>query len=416
MLTSIEKHPCFNKEAKNVYGRVHLPVAPKCNVQCGYCNRKFDCVNESRPGVTSRILTPEQAYLYFEKLKEQNPNLSVVGIAGPGDPLANADETFETIRLINEKYPEMIYCLSTNGVNLPDNVENIIKHSISHVTVTMNTLDPEVAGKIYSWIRYKKKVYRGKEAGELIIKNQLESIKRLKEAGLIVKLNSVILPGVNETGLIDVAKLAEELKVDKMNCLPLIPTADTAFENLDAPSGKMIHEIRDEVRKHVSQMEHCGRCRSDAAGLIGKDLDVDDLMKEAQEKTVATRPYVAVGSMEGVLVNQHLGEMEHIRIYTQTKKGYKVVEVREAPIAGIGDMRWKQMAATLADCRALMVNGIGPKPSKILKEAGIDVIEMTGVIDEGLEHVYNGEALHSVPKNRYFKCGDTCEGSGGGCS
>ena len=33
-------HPCFDKEAKLKYARIHIPVAPKCNVQCGYCNRK----------------------------------------------------------------------------------------------------------------------------------------------------------------------------------------------------------------------------------------------------------------------------------------------------------------------------------------------------------------------------------------
>ena len=51
-------HPCFDKEARHKNARVHLPVAPKCNIQCNYCNRKFDCVNESRPGVTSSVLTP----------------------------------------------------------------------------------------------------------------------------------------------------------------------------------------------------------------------------------------------------------------------------------------------------------------------------------------------------------------------
>ena len=52
MALDFTKHPCFNPDVKGKFGRVHLPVAPKCNIQCGYCNRKYDCVNESRPGVT----------------------------------------------------------------------------------------------------------------------------------------------------------------------------------------------------------------------------------------------------------------------------------------------------------------------------------------------------------------------------
>lgn len=54
----ISKHPCFNPAVKGQFGRVHLPVAPKCNIKCNFCNRKYDCINESRPGVTSNVLTP----------------------------------------------------------------------------------------------------------------------------------------------------------------------------------------------------------------------------------------------------------------------------------------------------------------------------------------------------------------------
>ena len=77
-MIDLEKHPCFNIKAKGTYARVHLPVAPKCNIQCNYCKRDYDCVNESRPGVTSEILSPEQALAYLIKLKEKMPNLSVV--------------------------------------------------------------------------------------------------------------------------------------------------------------------------------------------------------------------------------------------------------------------------------------------------------------------------------------------------
>ncbi|STS91888.1 nitrogenase cofactor biosynthesis protein NifB [Klebsiella variicola] len=62
---------------------MHLPVAPACNLQCNYCNRKFDCSNESRPGVSSTLLTPEQAVLKVRQVAQAIPQLSVVGIAGP---------------------------------------------------------------------------------------------------------------------------------------------------------------------------------------------------------------------------------------------------------------------------------------------------------------------------------------------
>ena len=50
----LDNHPCFNKKASTSYGRVHLPVAPHCNIQCNFCNRIYDCANENRPGVTAK--------------------------------------------------------------------------------------------------------------------------------------------------------------------------------------------------------------------------------------------------------------------------------------------------------------------------------------------------------------------------
>ncbi|HML48324.1 MAG TPA: nitrogenase component 1, partial [Clostridia bacterium] len=54
------EHPCFTCGGGK-FARIHLPVAPKCNIQCGYCVRSFDCPNESRPGVTTKVITPEEA-------------------------------------------------------------------------------------------------------------------------------------------------------------------------------------------------------------------------------------------------------------------------------------------------------------------------------------------------------------------
>ena len=96
---ALARHPCYSKDAHREYARMHVPVAPRCNIQCNYCNRKYDCCNESRPGVTSEVLTPEQAAGKVLYVRSKIPQLSVVGIAGPGDPLAN-EETFRTLELV----------------------------------------------------------------------------------------------------------------------------------------------------------------------------------------------------------------------------------------------------------------------------------------------------------------------------
>ncbi|MBP5685800.1 MAG: nitrogenase cofactor biosynthesis protein NifB, partial [Candidatus Methanomethylophilaceae archaeon] len=85
----LSEHPCYDEEAHRRFARMHLPVAPRCNIQCNYCNRKYDCSNESRPGVTSEVLSPEQAADKVAFVYSQIPELKVIGIAGPGDPMAN---------------------------------------------------------------------------------------------------------------------------------------------------------------------------------------------------------------------------------------------------------------------------------------------------------------------------------------
>jgi nitrogen fixation protein NifB len=157
---NLENHPCFNDKVRHLYGRIHLPVAPRCNVQCNFCNRKYDCVNESRPGVTSGTLSPEQAIDYLDQVLEIKKNISVVGIAGPGDAFANPEDSLETLRLVREKYPYMILCVATNGLNLEPYAEQLAQVNVSHVSVTVNAVDPTIVEKIYSWVRDGKRVLR----------------------------------------------------------------------------------------------------------------------------------------------------------------------------------------------------------------------------------------------------------------
>lgn len=413
-------HPCFNEEAKHTNARVHLAVAPKCNIQCNYCNRKYDCVNESRPGVTSSILTPGQAAGYLRELDTRLDNLAVVGIAGPGDPFANPEETLETMRRVKADFPEKIFCLSTNGLDLEPYIDEIAELGVSHVTLTINAVDPLVTAKIYKWVRFGKHVYRGEEGAKLLLQRQLACIPLLKAKGITVKINSIIIPGVNEDHIEEVAKVCAGLGADVINCIPLIPTAETPFAEVEKPDTKMIFRVRTLASEHLKLMSHCARCRADAAGLLGQDLsEVHALMKEYASRLdldTTDRPYVAVGTNEGLLVNQHLGEASSLYVYRQTPKGFQFVEDRPTPKPGSGDQRWVDMARLLKDCRALLVSGVGETPKSILKSCGVHVVEMTGLIDEGLEGIYNNRVIRSMAKPDAFKCGTGCKGTATGCA
>ena len=145
----VHNHPCYSEQAHHYFARMHVAVAPACNIQCHYCNRKYDCANESRPGVVSELLSPEQAVKKTLAVAATIPQMTVLGIAGPGDPLANPERTFATFRELSERAPDIKLCVSTNGLALPDCVEELSKHNIDHVTITINTVVPEIGAKIY---------------------------------------------------------------------------------------------------------------------------------------------------------------------------------------------------------------------------------------------------------------------------
>lgn len=409
-------HPCFDNQARLKYSRVHLPVAPACNVQCNFCDRKFDCANESRPGVTSVLLKPLQAANYVDDVLAKDPSLRVVGIAGPGDPLANAAATLETLRLVRQRHPDMLLCLATNGLALPRHAESLAALKVSHVTVTVSAVDPEIGAKIYEFIVDNGERLTGTAAGERILAAQLSGIRALVELGVLVKINAILIPGINHQHLVDVARVVGKLGAERFNCLPLHPVKETAFGSIEAPSKALIHDTRQACRDYLPQMEHCARCRADAVGRIGHNPSEEQLVLLRNHSTNAAksaRTFVAVASQEGVLVNQHLGEASEFWVFAQRGDGFAVVDRRPAPAAGRGETRWQEVAALLSDCRALLVTDAGGTPRKVLDAFGIDVFPTEGLIEDLLYSVYQNEPLPKVRASG-FKCGkgESCGGTG----
>ncbi len=417
-MKKFENHPCFNPDAKGKFGRVHLPVAPKCNVQCRFCNRKYDCVNESRPGVTSSLLSPGQALHYVTRLLDMGKPISVAGIAGPGDPFANPEETMETMRLLRRKLPDLLLCISSNGLGIGPHIPELAEIGVSHVTITVSAVDPEIGQHVYAWIRDGKKVYRGIEAAERMIAKQMAAIRQLKEFDITVKVNSILIPGVNDHHIVAIAEKCKEMGVDLHNIIPLCPVEGTAFEDLEEPSPALVKELRAECGDLVTQMTHCQRCRADACGLLceGTTQETMDMLQQASNAPInpdENRPYVAVATREGVLVNLHLGEAEEFQIYGEADGEFVLIDTRKSPPAGCGEVRWSTMARWLSDCRAILVSSAGPKPTDALSKEGVKVIVMEGLIDEALSAIYAGQEIKAPV--REFKCGVGCTGDGGGC-
>lgn len=277
VMDKINNHPCYSEGAHQHYARIHVSVAPACNIQCNYCNRKFDCSNESRPGVTSGKLSPEEAVKKVLYVGGDIQQLSVVGVAGPGDALANPKKTFETFKMLQEKAPDLKLCLSTNGLRLPEFIEEIEKYNVDHVTVTINTVDPtgEIGSKIYPWVHWNHKKVFGVEAAKILLEKQLEGIKMLTQRGILVKANSVLIPGVNDKDLPNVAKKLKDMNVFLHNIMPLLSKEEYGtyygLNGQKSASDQEVMEAQEACGMDMKLMSHCRQCRADAVGLIGED-------------------------------------------------------------------------------------------------------------------------------------------------
>lgn len=398
------KHPCYSAEAHTKYARMHLPVAPACNIQCNYCNRKFDCVHESRPGVTSEILTPAEALLKFSWVKEQIEQLSVVGIAGPGDALANWPDTKKAIELIKAIDPEMTFCLSTNGLMLPEYGQEIIDLGVNHVTVTCNAIDPQIGAKLYQYARYKGETLTGVAAAQILLKNQLAGIEFLAKHGVLVKVNIVMVTGVNDQHIPEVVKKVKELGAFITNIMPLIPAPGSNFENFPQTSMKDINEMRNLCQLDMQQMRHCKQCRADAIGLLGEDRSQEFrlssiVQQQPAAEEISTKPIkIAVASKYGKLVDLHFGHATEFRIYQGKNNTFELLETRQVDkyCAGMQacdteEERREVIVESLKDCAAVLTMRIGHSAKERLRRKGIQSIEFCDSVENGLR--YTAEEL-----------------------
>ncbi len=265
----MRRHPCFDERAHEQVGRVHLPVAPRCNIRCRYCERRI-CANLTiqHPGWARRLLSPAEAVDRVRRLVRLQVETSldgmerpfVVGVAGPGEPLAN-EETIETLRCVHREFPALMKCISTNGLLLDHKLPRLLDAGVTTLTVTVNAVDSAIGQHIYAWVRHQGTVYWGREAAEILIASQMRGIRAALDAGLGVKVNTVLTPGVNDRHLVALAGRLRELGVHLMNIMPLIPAGQ--MRDHRSPTCDELRKARSDCEQLIPQFRLCEQCRAD---------------------------------------------------------------------------------------------------------------------------------------------------------
>ena len=85
---------------------------------------------------------------------------------------------------------------------------------------------------------------------------------------MVVKVNSVLIPGLNDEHIVEIAKEVKNRGASLMNVLPLIPL--NKMKDYERPGCAMMEKVRDEVEEIIPVFRACTQCRADAYGIPGK--------------------------------------------------------------------------------------------------------------------------------------------------
>jgi len=338
---------------------------------------------------------------------------------------------------------------------LPDYVDRIQELNIDHVTITINMIDPKVGAKIYPWIYYKGKKYTGVEGSQLLSERQMLGLEMLTERGILCKVNSVMIPGVNDRHLVEVNKAVKARGAFLHNIMPLIsaPEHGTVFglAGHRGPSAQELKELQDACEGEMKMMRHCRQCRADAVGMLGEDrsaefstekvmaMDVSyDLQRRqawqsrvemqreaaAEAKTTELKTLIGKGEELSILIavatkgssriNEHFGHAKEFQVYEVNTQGVKFVGHRRVDQycqGGYGEEdSLETVVRAINDCVAVFVAKIGSCPRKGLQAAGIEPVDRYALefieqsalayfrqylerVDRGeIEHVQRGDA------------------------
>ncbi len=242
-------------------------------------------------------------------------------------------------------------------------------------------------------------------------------LEMLTARGILTKINSVMIPGVNDEHLMEVNRVVKARGAFLHNIMPLIsdPAHGTHYglTGQRGPKAQELKALQDRLSDGTKLMRHCRQCRADAVGLLGEDrgqeftmdqladeVSYDPSRRETYREVVAqergehmkqreaagamlagidaeTPVLVAVATKGGGRINQHFGHAREFQIYEVSASGITFTGHRKVDNyceGGWGeDATLDSTIEALEGVRAVLCAKVGDCPRDSLKEAGIEV-------------------------------------------
>lgn len=167
---------------------IRLSVTDRCNLRCNYCmpeNIVFAPKKE--------LLSYEEMLFILETLRKNG--FRKVRITG-GEPLARKDIMYFLKKLSKLGFEEI--ALTTNGVLINDYLEELVELGITKLNLSLDTL-----------IKEKFKTITRKDDFDVVMR----SLNRMLALNMTVKLNAVVMHGVNDDEIESLAELSLKHKI-----------------------------------------------------------------------------------------------------------------------------------------------------------------------------------------------------------
>jgi nitrogenase cofactor biosynthesis protein NifB len=289
---------------------------------------------------------------------------------------------------------------------LPQYANELIELGVSHVTVTMNAIDPKLGAQIYRFVDYMGTKFYGEAAASILLSNQLAGIKMITSQGIMCKVNIVMLKGINDQHIPEVVAKVKELGASITNIMQLIPVKGSVFEDLPLVSNREIMEMRNKCGETLKQMYHCRQCRADAIGTLDNDqsIEFNNCRKEINQEERTSQETkiqvpekvapinVAVATKSGMIVDQHFGQVSEFYVYEFSKGNAIFKEKRSVNkyCTGVEDCdersdKMERIIQTISDCQAVIAMRIGDAPRTKLNQRGIKTFTTYDRIEDSVK-------------------------------
>ncbi|MBX0913868.1 GTP 3',8-cyclase MoaA [Campylobacter coli] len=200
---------------------LRISVTQRCNFRCLYCMPKIPFNHQPK----ENLLSFEELFLFVKVAIDEG--IEKIRITG-GEPLLRKDLSV-FIKMINDYKKDLDLAITTNGFLLKDFAKDLKDAGLKRLNISLDTLESK-----------KAKILAQKD----VLDSVLAGIDEALSVGLKVKLNTVVLKGLNDDELIPLLEFAKSKNI-QIRFIEFM-------ENIHA-YGKLQGIKRDEIIQILSQ-------------------------------------------------------------------------------------------------------------------------------------------------------------------